>query len=139
MKIITYSSENAESHEKWLAYLVINDQQWLVRFTGHSELEAITKANCFWVKEQDKQKALDRSCPQNVVTGAQVKNLDDQIKTVARRITEDRGAHFMGTIWMVNKSTGHKVRIVEDRQAEYEANGYQRGGPRTPYKYILSR
>lgn len=131
MKIITYSSENAEPHEKWLAYLVINNEQWLVRFTGHSELEAITKANCFWVKEQDKQKALDRSCPQNTL-GQQVKNLDDQIKTVARRIIEDRrGAHFVGTIWMVNKSTGHKTRIVQDKQAEYEANGYVRGGARS--------
>lgn len=43
MKIVTYSSENAKPHEKWLAYLVINNEQWLVRFTGHSELEAITQ------------------------------------------------------------------------------------------------
>lgn len=36
-----------------------------------------------------------------------------------------------GKIWMVNRQTGHKTRIDPVEQQAFEANGYQKGGPRS--------
>lgn len=36
-----------------------------------------------------------------------------------------------GQIWVVNRTTAHKTKIDPARLQEFEANGYERGGPRS--------
>ena len=120
MNIITYHSSNAKPHEAWLAYVELaNGEQWLVRCTGHSELEAKTKAQVLWDKEQKKYAAhnLKMDCQGEV-----------PVKT------DGRGAHLAkmaGKVWVINRSTHHLCRIDPNELTKYEGMGYQRGGPRS--------
>lgn len=113
MNIITYQSSNAKPHEAWLAYVELeNGEQWLVRCTGHTELEAKTKAQVLWDRERDKYKVHN----------------DAVIKI------EGRGGHFKanaGKVWVINRSTHHLCRIDPNELASYESRGYVRGGPRS--------
>ena len=116
MNIITYHSSNAKPHEAWLAYVELaNGEQWLVRCTGHTELEAKTKCQVLWDREQKKY----------VLSNA-AKDVEP-IKT-------SRGAHLhglAGKVWVINRSTHHLCRIDPNELASYEVKGYVKGGPRS--------
>ena len=120
MNIVTYHSSNAKPHEAWLAYIELaNGEQWLVRCTGHSELEAKTKAQVLWDREQKKYAAHNskQDCQGEVI------------------VRSGKGAHasamFTGKVWIINRATHHLCRIDECELTAYEAKGYQRGGPRS--------
>lgn len=118
MNIVTYHSSNAMPHEAWLAYVELeNGQQWLVRCTGHTELEARTKAQVLWDREQHKYRL------SNIVKDIQ-----------PAKQPSGRGAHLhglAGKAWVINRSTGHRCRIYPNELAKYEQDGYVRGGPRS--------
>ena len=120
MNIITYHSSNAKPHEAWLAYVELaNGEQWLVRCVGYSELEARTKAQVLWDREQAKYAAHNSKVD---CQGEQPKKIDG------------RGAHlhhFAGKVWMINRVTHDLKRIDPNELTVYEANGYVRGGPRS--------
>jgi hypothetical protein len=131
MNIITYHSSNAKPHEAWLAYVELaNGEQWLVRCTGHSELEAKTKAQVLWDRERAKYK-VHNELVDNAV--AEMKKVDCQGEQPKR--IDGRGAHasamFAGKMWMINRATHHLCRIDPSELTVYEAKGYVRGGPRS--------
>jgi len=110
MNIITYHSSNAKPHEAWLAYVELaNGEQWLVRCTGHSELEAKMKAQVLWDREQKKYAAHNSK-------------VDCQ---------KESSHHLAGKMWMINRVTHHLCRIDPGELTAYEAKGYERGGPRS--------
>ena len=116
MNIITYHSSNAKPHEAWLAYVELeNGEQWLVRCTGRTELEAKTKAQVLWDRERSKYAA------HNAIK-------DEPVERTGR------GAHLhgmVGKVWVINRSTHHLCRIDPNELAKFEQDGYQRGGPRS--------
>jgi len=42
-----------------------------------------------------------------------------------------RGECFAGKVWMLNRSTGERARVLPGEVADYAAKGYERGGPRS--------
>ena len=121
MNIITYYSSNAKPHEAWLAYIELpTGEQWLVRCTGHSELEAKTKAQVLW----------DRESKKYVAHNAKVDCQGEQLNKI-----DGRGAHlskmFTGKVWVINRATSHLCRIDPGELTKYVEMGYQRGGPRS--------
>jgi hypothetical protein len=116
MNIITYHSSNAKPHEAWLAYVELaNGEQWLVRCTGHTELEAKTKCQVLWDREQKKY-ALSNAAK------------DVAVPDIKRGDLREK---FAGKVWVINRSTHHLCRIDPSELVSYEAKGYVRGGPRS--------
>lgn len=130
MNIVTYHSTNAKPNEAWLAYVVLpNGEQWLVRCTGHSELEAKTKAQVLWDREQKKYRA------HNDLVDAEA----GDVKVVHNHGTPNsfsvapsgRGAHFAGKVWVIHQTTRELKRIDPKELDSHLADGYVRGGPRS--------
>jgi hypothetical protein len=117
-EIVTYRSSNAKPNEAWLAYAVLpSGEQWLVRCTGSTEAEARAKAVALYEREQAKYAKHNASF--------------DDCEAMRPKPHGGRGSQFVGKLWMINRATHHLVRINPNQLAEYEANGYQRGGPRS--------
>lgn len=118
MKTVTYHSVNAKPDEAWLAYIELpNGQQWLVRCSAATELEAIEKATSLWEAERAKAVALEPH-----------RTSDAPSSTVK---PSGKGHWFTGLKWVLNRSTGHKARVRPDEVAGYLANGYIQAGPRS--------
>lgn len=117
--IVTYHSVSAKPHEAWLAYVVLpSGEQWLVRCTGHSELEAKTKAQVLWDKEQKKYAKANEMADCLIAAGHD-------------KLLEGRGRHFAGKVWVINRAMHDLKRIDPNELDSYLANGYVRGGPRS--------
>jgi len=115
-QIVTYHSTNAKPNEAWLAYAVLpNGDQWLVRCTGHSELEAITKAQVLWDREQKRY------------------SLHSEVAAMSAATFKDdkRGAAFAGKVWVIHQTTRELKRINPKELDSHLAGGYVRGGPRS--------
>ena len=126
MNIITYHSSNAKPHEAWLAYIELaNGEQWLVRCTGHTELEAKTKCQVLWDREQKKYSA------SNEATTLYKQSGEPRPIYHTQKQYDGRSAAFAGKVWVINRSTHHLCRIDPNELANYEAKGYVRGGPRS--------
>ncbi len=127
MQIVTYYSSNAKSFEAWLAYIVLpTGEQWLVRFHGKTEQEAIDKAKFRWESEQKRYQSepIEDSLPDHA--GA--------YGTEAMVKVDGRGAHLramVGKLWVINRATQHLCRIDPSELQDYEGQGYVRGGPRS--------
>ena len=133
MNIITYHSSNAKPHEAWLAYVELDSgEQWLVRCTGHTELEAKTKAQVLWDRERTKyNRNIEPLKDDGVYTGD--RRLENAM-TAEAHIAKGRGSHLhgmAGKIWVINRSTHHLCRIDPNELAKFEQDGYVRGGPRS--------
>lgn len=103
---VTYESKNAKPIERWLAYAVLpNGQHWLVRCCGETEEIALTKCRTLYEAEKNKAKV----------------NIHNETKQ----------HHLAGKVWMINKSTNHKIRIDASEVSNYEWAGYIKGGPRS--------
>ena len=117
MNIITYHSANAKPHEAWLAYAELpNGEQWLVRFTGATEAEAVAKAEARWESEQKRYRSHNELEP--ALSAASFKS-------------DGRGQAFAGKVWVINRDTQHLCRIDPGELDSYLAKGYVRGGPRS--------
>lgn len=107
---VTYESKNAKPIERWLAYAVLpNGQHWLVRCCGETEEIALTKCRTLYEAEKAKSKKVFS---------------DDKVKTLKQH-------HLAGKVWMINKTTNHKIRIDASEVSNYEWAGYIKGGPRS--------
>jgi hypothetical protein len=42
-----------------------------------------------------------------------------------------RGGMFVGKVWMLNRSTGERARVLPGEVADYVAKGFEKGGPRS--------
>ena len=117
---VTYSSDNAPSKEKWMAYIVLpNGSIWMVRFTGETEQIAKDKAIRLYESERAKVPAqpINESAPVN--NGWPVQG-------------DSRGHHFAGKKWVMNLATRDKLRIEEGEAASRVASGeWVYAGPRT--------
>lgn len=45
-----------------------------------------------------------------------------------------RSTGLAGTVWMIHHGTRQKLRVPASEVAAYEARGFERGGPRTPFR-----
>lgn len=123
--IVTYHSVNAKPHEAWIAYVVLpSGEQWLVRCTGHSELEAKTKAQVLWDKECKRYQVHN-----SIVDGCDVQTMVrvDRRSAIGSRASE----MFKDKVWVINRATHDLKRIDPNELDSYLANGYVRGGPRS--------
>jgi len=110
IEIVTYHSTNAKLENAWIAHVVLpNGEYWGVRFCGSSEEIVKVKATQLWASESQKYRATD----------------------VGIVKTDNRGLHFAGKAWMINKTLNKKIRIDIDKVDEYTAMGWERGGPRS--------
>lgn len=143
--IVTYHSSNAKPHEAWLAYVVLpSGEQWLVRFTGHSELEAKTKAQVLWDKEQKRYAVVNKVDIVNAALAAAAFNriatvgaepascnIDHPGYNFAQSKGQGRGAQFVGKVWVIHQETRELKRIDPNELDSYLGRGYIRGGPRS--------
>lgn len=42
-----------------------------------------------------------------------------------------RGGSFVGKVWMLNRATGERARVLPGEVDDYAARGFERGGPRS--------
>lgn len=119
-KVVTYESKNVSNpKERWTAYAVLpSGELWLVRCCGETEEIAKSKALALYESEREKWEARE---------GAAKPKNEPAVKSEGL----GRGAHFLGKVWMINKTTGDKKRVSKDEVAQYEWAGYIRGGPRS--------
>jgi hypothetical protein len=82
-------------------------------FFGPTEAEAVQKANSWYAKESERQK--------RIVGTSEIEIAADSSKS----------HHFSGKVWVINRQTHDLRRIEPNELAQYEANGYVRGGPRS--------
>jgi len=54
---------------------------------------------------------------------------------VVKKPVASRGAHlaemFGGKVWMLNRATGERARVLPDEVESYAAKGFEKGGPRS--------
>src|ERR1700688_468268 len=106
MNIATYHSINAKPHEAWLAYVVLaSGEQLLVRCTGHTELEARTKAQALWDKEQKRYRS------HNELASVSGSSPTPAPLSAASFKSDGRGQAFAGKVWVINRETQHLCRI----------------------------
>lgn len=115
MKITAYRSEEG----CWLA--MIDFGRAYMPFFANTKDEAVAKATSFLEAEKARQLRLVGSASQ---VAAEPEN-----RTSVN--PGGRGLHFAGKVWMLNRQTGHKVRVDPLAVAGFEATGYVRGGPRS--------
>lgn len=115
---VTYSSDNAPSKEKWMAYVVLpNGSLWMVRFTGETEQIAKDKAIRLYESERAKVPA------QPINESAPVNNGWPSAPS---------GHHLAGKRWIMNAASREKLRIEEAEAANKVASGeWIYAGPRT--------
>jgi hypothetical protein len=118
MQILTYHSKNAPFHKAWVAYPVIDDL-FLVRCEATTEADAIARAEAWFVKEKARQAVL-------VGTSE-----DEDESSMFNRAMDGRGQGFTGKVWMLNRSTGDRARVMPDQLQQYVARGYVQAGPRS--------
>lgn len=119
VEILTYHSVNAPAHKAWLAYPVL-DGLWLVRCEAATEIEAIERAKAWYEAEKARQ--------QRIVG----KSEDEQpVARDSERSNPGRGAGFMGSVWLLNRATGHRLRAAAGEAARLIEQGYVRAGPRS--------
>jgi hypothetical protein len=116
MQILTYHSTNAPTHKSWVAYPTI-DGLFLVRCEAATEQEAVARAEAWYVKEQTHQAALVGTSEIDEECGAP--------------IGQGRGQSFAGKVWMLNRSTGERARVMPNEVQQYAAKGYVQAGPRS--------
>jgi hypothetical protein len=145
IEVVTYSSANAKPHERWLAFVLINGKQWLVRFSGPDEASTAERARNFYKAEKERQTRLcgdDAPSPVTVrekasiiVSGGAGVNktapADGFKSDWGGPASPGRGHALKGMVWVANRDTKHKTRIKADELAAYEAKGYIKAGPRT--------
>jgi hypothetical protein len=119
--VVTYSSENANPKEKWMAYIVLpNGELWLVRFTGETEQIAKDKAIRLYEAERAKVRATEPS---------EVKA--DGFSSNTAWPKPSSGHHLAGKRWIIHVASREKLRIEEGRAAEMVASGeWNYCGPR---------
>lgn len=121
--VATYHSTNAKPDELWLGYCILpSGQQLLVRFSGATEESVIAKARAFYEKEKARQDRLYGSTAAAADNDA-ISDDDD--------VPSGRGVQFVGKVWMLNRETGERARVIPAEVADYAAKGYVRGGPRS--------
>lgn len=122
MQIVTYHSTNAKPSEAWMAFVVLpNGSTVQVHFKAATEQSAKDNAETFYIAEKERQLKLCGTSAAEPVSNP----------VVSSEPKSGRGAGFVGSVWVLNRSTGHKARIQASELAGYEANGYVRGGPRS--------
>lgn len=139
MNIVTYHSTNAKPHEAWLAYVVLpSGEQWLVRFHGATEQQAIDAAKARWESEQRRYGYDKDGLPLRpgqsyapVKKYNELATVDDQSALTKQGRGSHAAALFAGKVWVINRTTHDLKRIDPSELANYEANGYVRGGPRS--------
>jgi hypothetical protein len=115
MNILTYHSEDAPSHKAWIAYPCI-DGLFLVRCEAATKEEAVARAERWYSNEQAKQDRIVGDSEQEPSTFNRVMG---------------QGHHFAGKVWVLNRETGHKTRVMPNRVNEYLDSGYVKAGPRS--------
>lgn len=121
MNLTTYQSAKAWPEKRWLAHMELGKGVYM-SFFGKTEEEALAKANDFWQRETERQKALMADA---IAKPKPVEAATDEVKS------EGRGAHFVGKVWMIHNHTRQKIRIDSSEVSLYEGRGYVRGGPRS--------
>lgn len=156
----SYEGQDEWTSYKWLAHMDLG-HNCFISFFGNTKEEAERKAREWYAAEEAKQKRIDKS--ENLAVG-QRKIVEDSGWSkrkvtnrwglpmpagedgsngwpVAKAATDAwlsgtpaEPEHGMtGKVWMLN-SANHRVRINASEQADYEAKGYIRGGPRSVWQ-----
>lgn len=127
-EVATYHSTNAKPEEAWLGYCILpkDGSQLLVRFSGATEAAVISKAQSWYDKEKRRQDTLYAS------TAAAA---DNDWMADAGTLATSRGSHlaamFTGKVWMLNRATGERARVLPAEVVDYAAKGFERSGPRS--------
>ena len=109
---ITYFSQNAPINETWSAYVLLpTGKRWEVVAFAATEDEAKNKIINLWEKESSKG-----LCVQF-------------IGRAERKIETNH--HFAGKVWMIHEFSRAKKRVDASEVAQYEAEGWIKGGPRS--------
>ena len=126
--IRTYEGKDEWGSKKYLAHMNLGNDIYMT-FFGANVKEAEERARNWYATEKARCNRIDTSEPEaksEASDGGWGDN-NDWSKPV-----DGRGKHFIGKVWMVKHGPEkHKVRIDQSQVAEYEAQGYVRGGPRS--------
>lgn len=119
VKVATYYSENADP--AWLGFVVLpKGDQWGVRFSAATEAEVIEKALKVYKSEVEKGIRLG------------ITHAPDGVPATSKPKGDGDGRSALtGSVWVLNRTTGHRARVPADQWADYEAKGYIKAGPRT--------
>jgi hypothetical protein len=116
MNILTYHSEDALAHKAWIAYPCI-DGLFLVRCEAATKEEAVARAEAWYAKESAKQARIVGDSEE-----------DHEPSTFNRAM---KGHHFEGKVWMLNRATGKRARVMHHEVASWRGMGYVEAGPRS--------
>lgn len=119
MKITMYQSTDCPIAKIWLAHMDFGNDTYM-SFFGPTAEAAEKRANDWYDKERARQLRIVGSSEQEEI--AKPKNNGSG---------DGRGQHFLGKVWMINRTTGHKARVEPSEVSGFEASGYVRGGPRS--------
>lgn len=122
--IRSYRGQDEWGGDTWLAHMNLGNDIYM-SFFGATKDAAETRARDWYETEKKRWERIDPSSKSVGEANAGWGNSDGWTKP------DGRGQHFVGKIWMVNKSTGDKKRIDPTEQTLYEGRGYVRGGPRS--------
>jgi len=128
MQITIYQTE-AEGPKKFLAHMDLGNQIYM-SFFGATRAAAMQRANDFYNRERARRLRLDASA-REVATTPQKLTSNSPIKPQG---PSGKDGGFAGMVWVINHVTRHKLRVLPDQVAKYEANGFVRGGPRIAFR-----
>lgn len=122
INIATYSSENAKTEYRWVAYIVLSNGDYLgVMFRAATEDAVKLKAEQFWQVESQRP----------------INQMAEDDETEAKPVAADpwskstlRGQQFVGKVWMRHKETRELIRVPAEQLQQMLDSGYEKSGPR---------
>lgn len=133
IRVLTYHSENASQDQSWAGCCVLpNGKRLEIWFCGPTEEWVRNRAQAFYDREKVRQDQLYGSTIAAAANHLREIADDDLKKTMVDAIqASGRGAQFVGKVWMLNRATGERARVLPAEVADYAAKGFERGGPRS--------
>jgi len=153
-----YEGQDDWVSRKWLAHMNLGNDVYM-SFFGPTKKEAEEKARAWYEKEKARFEKIyvpdkPKTAPVQVMgeqgNAGWGSGWNDSSNTIDAMgawpnpnavgvndgivTATNRGHHFAGKVWMVKQIDGltkHKTRVDQSQVAEYEAQGYKKGGPRS--------
>lgn len=133
MKIVTYFSENVENPQmNWIGYIQNGGIFLGIRFHGETEKEVKKKAR-FWHENQTKPKVYQVETTEEEFAAWKETQPEPEPKKVFPsqmvRVSQGpgRGHGNAGRIWVINKKTRERKRVLESELQDYMSQGFIRG------------
>lgn len=133
MKIVTYFSENVENPQmNWIGYIQNGGIFMGIRFHGETEKEVKKKAR-FWHENQTKPKVYQlETTEEQFAAWSEDQPVPEPKKIFPSQMPRTsqgpgRGHGNAGRIWVINKKTRERKRVLESELQDYMSQGFIRG------------